>query len=75
MYTGFCQVNQVTSQGYRMPSLTIPSPDVPSPPPFNSKKQKLNHLSLVQSNNHDTTAAAVATVMTTTTTNTITTTT
>jgi hypothetical protein len=30
-----------------MPSLTFPSPYVPSPSHFNSKKQKFNHLSIV----------------------------
>jgi len=72
MHTGFWQGNQVTNQGYRMPSFTIPSPDVPFPTPVNSKKQKFNHFSLVQGNNHNTTAV---TMVMTTTTNTITTTT
>jgi hypothetical protein len=58
-----------------MPSLTIPSPDVPPPLPFNSKKKIFNYLNLVQGNNHNTATAAAATAMTmTTTTNTITTT-
>jgi hypothetical protein len=69
MHTGFSQGNQATIQGYRMPSRIIPSPDVPPPLPFNSKKQIFNYLSLVQGNNHTTAiAAAVATVTTTTTT-------